>query len=113
MRFAGSGGDRYRGSQRRLCLLSPLLAALLALAPNQGTGPPHLVAVKTPAPPLIDGRLQDPVWQLAPGTSAFTQSFPFDGARPSEPTVLRVLTTRRQSTSASIASRSARRWSSG
>jgi hypothetical protein len=68
-----------------------LLAALLALAPNQGTGPPHLVAVKTPSPPLIDGRLQDPVWRLAPGTSAFTQSFPFDGAQPSETTVLRVL----------------------
>ncbi len=68
-----------------------LLSALLALAPNEGTEPPHLVAVKTPAPPLIDGRLEDPVWQLAPGTSAFTQSFPFDGGLPSEKTVLRVL----------------------
>ena len=58
---------------------------------SRGTGPPHLVAVQAPAPPLIDGRLQDPVWQLAPGTSAFTQSVPFDGGRPSEKTVLRVL----------------------
>ena len=67
------------------------LAALLALTSDQGAGPPHLIAVKTPAPPLIDGRLEDPVWQLAPGTSAFTQSFPFDGGRPSEDTSLRVL----------------------
>ena len=72
----------------------------------------HLVAVKTPAPPLIDGRLQDPVWQLAPGTSAFTQWFPFDGAPPSEKTVLRVLYDDRRSTSDLTASRSTRRsWS--
>jgi hypothetical protein len=68
-----------------------LLAALLALTSDPGAGPPHLVAVKTPAPPLIDGRIDDPVWRLAPGTSAFTQSFPFDGGRPSERTALRVL----------------------
>ena len=61
------------------------------LSADRGHRTAHLVAVKTPAPPLIDGRLQDPVWQLAPGTSAFTQSFPFDGGRPSEKTVLRVL----------------------
>lgn len=68
-----------------------LLAALFALTSDQGTGPPHLVAVRTPAPPLIDGRLDDPVWQAAPGSTAFTQSFPFDGGRPSEKTELRVL----------------------
>ena len=68
-----------------------LLAALFALPPTEGIGPPHLGAVRTPAPPLIDGRLDEKVWQLAPGTTAFTQSFPFDGARPSEKTRLRVL----------------------
>jgi len=68
-----------------------LLASLLALTPNQGSGPPHLGAVRTPVPPLIDGHLNDKVWRLAPGSDAFTQSFPFDGARPSERTTVRVL----------------------
>ena len=53
----------------------PLLAALLALTPEQGTGAPHLLAVHTPVPPLIDGRLDEPVWRTAPGSSLFTQSF--------------------------------------
>jgi uncharacterized protein DUF5916 len=69
----------------------PLLAALLALTPDQHQAPPHLAAIRTPAAPLIDGRLDDAVWRAAPGTDAFTQSFPLDGAHPSERTVLRVL----------------------
>ena len=68
-----------------------LLAALFALTSDQGTGPPHLVAVRTPAPPLIDGQLDDPVWRGAAASTAFTQSIPFDGGRPSEKTEVRVL----------------------
>ncbi|HXU03442.1 MAG TPA: DUF5916 domain-containing protein [Polyangia bacterium] len=52
---------------------------------------PHLAAVHTSRPPLIDGRLDDPVWQAAPGSDAFTQQYPFDGSKPSERTLLRVL----------------------
>ena len=52
---------------------------------------PHLAAVHTARPPLIDGRLDDPVWQAAPPTDAFTQQYPFDGSKPSERTQLRVL----------------------
>jgi len=69
----------------------PLLAAVLALVPEQPAAPPHLIAVQTPTPPLIDGRLDDGVWRAAPGSGAFTQSFPFDGGKPSEQTVVRVL----------------------
>jgi hypothetical protein len=68
-----------------------LLAALLALTPAQGVGPPHLTAVRAKTPPLIDGRLDDAVWQTAGVTDTFTQSFPFDGAAPSERTRVRVL----------------------
>jgi hypothetical protein len=64
---------------------------MLALTSDQGTGAPHLTAVRAAVPPLIDGRLDDPAWRAAPGSSVFTQSFPFDGGRPSEKTVLRVL----------------------
>jgi hypothetical protein len=64
---------------------------MLALTSDQGSGAPHLTAVHAKVPPLIDGRLDDPAWRAAPGSSTFTQSFPFDGGRPSEKTVLRVL----------------------
>jgi hypothetical protein len=50
-----------------------------------------LAAVRVAKPPLIDGRLDDEAWRAAPGTEAFRQQFPFDGAAPSERTVLRVL----------------------
>ncbi|HVV49296.1 MAG TPA: DUF5916 domain-containing protein, partial [Polyangia bacterium] len=62
-----------------------------ALTSTTGEGSPHLAAVRAEAPPLIDGRLDDAVWRAAPGTTAFTQSYPFDGGRPSERTTLRVL----------------------
>jgi len=52
---------------------------------------PHLRAVRTPRPPTIDGKLDDPVWDLAVATSKFRQKVPQDGAPPSEPTTMRVL----------------------
>ena len=52
---------------------------------------PRLAAVLTTKPPLIDGRLDDPAWRNSPGTDAFTQFFPFDGAPPSERTNMRVV----------------------
>ncbi len=68
-----------------------LIAALLALAPTQGAGPPHLTAVRTSTPPLIDGRLDDAVWQTAAVADQFTQVYPLDGGAPSERTRVRVL----------------------
>jgi hypothetical protein len=50
-----------------------------------------LAAVRVAKPPLIDGRLDDEAWRTTPGSEAFRQQFPFDGAAPSERTVLRVL----------------------
>ena len=82
-----------------MSLSAALAAALLLGAVDQGQEPsrdqprqvPHLAAVHTARPPLIDGRLDDPVWQAAPATDAFTQQYPFDGSKPSERTQLRVL----------------------
>ncbi|MFL5307876.1 MAG: DUF5916 domain-containing protein [Polyangia bacterium] len=68
-----------------------ILAALLALTPAQGAGPPHLTAIRAAAAPLIDGRLDDAVWQTAAVADSFTQSYPLDGAAPSEHTRVRVL----------------------
>jgi hypothetical protein len=55
---------------------------------------PVLVAAIIPArvvsAPHIDGHLDDPVWATVPASDAFTQSFPRDGAAPSEPTRVQV-----------------------
>jgi len=76
-----------------LLLVPPLLAALTLGAVEQE--PPrqaaHLDTVHTTKPPLIDGRLDDPAWQSAAVTDAFTQQSPFDGSPPSERTQMRVL----------------------
>jgi hypothetical protein len=76
-----------------LLLVPSLLAALTlgAVDPDQPRQVPHLAAVHTARAPLIDGRLDDPAWQDATPTEAFTQQSPFDGAKPSERTRLRVL----------------------
>jgi hypothetical protein len=74
--------------------LFPVLSAALLLQgadPEQPRQVPHLAAVHTSRAPLIDGRLDDRVWQVATVTDAFTQQSPFDGAPPSERTQLRVL----------------------
>jgi hypothetical protein len=50
-----------------------------------------ITAVRIAKPPTLDGRVDDPVWATAPGTSGFTQQSPVGGAEPSEPTTMRVL----------------------
>ncbi|MBC8132371.1 MAG: carbohydrate binding family 9 domain-containing protein, partial [Deltaproteobacteria bacterium] len=52
---------------------------------------PRLKAVRATDPPVLDGRLDDAAWTLAPATSQFTQQQPYEGAAPSEPTTLRVV----------------------
>jgi hypothetical protein len=61
------------------------------MIPPPPTEPPHVVAVRAPSPPEIDGKLDDAAWSRAAATSAFTQKFPDEGAAPSERTVMRVL----------------------
>ncbi|MHB1844266.1 MAG: DUF5916 domain-containing protein, partial [Deltaproteobacteria bacterium] len=66
---------------------APALLPLLLL----GASPPVLHAVRAPHAPRLDGRLDDPVWQLAPPESGFTQQYPKDGSPPTERTEVRVL----------------------
>jgi hypothetical protein len=103
-----------------LALALPLLAQLPPVAPDSagarevadatagsgaaGTGParpwspgallpprPHVIATRTAKPPVIDGRLDDPVWQTAPPSDDFVQHFPDEGAPATERTTVRVL----------------------
>jgi hypothetical protein len=75
--------------------------ALVALAPvahaaeppaarAAGTGRPHVQAKRIERAPVLDGRLDDPVWSTVPVTDAFTQKFPHEGKAPAERTALRV-----------------------
>ena len=91
MRFAGSRGDRYRGVTATTLPALPLLAALLALTPNQGTGAPHLAPSRRRPRRSSTGASTTRSGERRPAASAFTQQFPFDGAPPSEKTMLRVL----------------------
>jgi hypothetical protein len=51
----------------------------------------HLFAVRVTHAPVLDGKLDDAVWQLAAPSSGFRQKVPNDGAVPSDPTTVRVL----------------------
>src|SRR5512141_108357 len=48
-------------------------------------------AARRSGPIVIDGRLDDAAWALAPVSSGFTQSYPTPGAQPVSPTEFRVL----------------------
>ncbi|HVG59548.1 MAG TPA: DUF5916 domain-containing protein [Hyalangium sp.] len=77
----------------------PFLSLLLALgAPAQLPAPevardegPRVVAVRTSEAPRVDGRMDEPAWEQAPVFTAFRQTFPSEGAPPSERTELKVL----------------------
>lgn len=50
-----------------------------------------LTAVKTAATPVIDGKLDDPIWQSAPLAADFTQTFPSFGVPSNTRTEARIL----------------------
>lgn len=69
-------------------LALPLLAAPLraqALAPRTAR------SVRVEAPPVIDGRLDDPAWALAVPLGEFVQVDPIEGGPPSEATEVRIV----------------------
>jgi Domain of unknown function (DUF5916)/Carbohydrate family 9 binding domain-like len=54
--------------------------------------PQHAVtAIRTAAPPLLDGRLSEPIWSQAPPITGFTQRDPDEGREATEPTEIRIL----------------------
>ncbi len=64
----------------------PLSPAVLLLA-----AVPRLTAMRADKPPVLDGKLDDPVWQRAPSSDVFTQKTPVDGKPPGDRTVVRIL----------------------
>ncbi|MGA7617118.1 MAG: DUF5916 domain-containing protein [Thermoanaerobaculia bacterium] len=78
----------------RMHILIVLLAGITSSISASTWAPgavPEVRAVRTPAPPAIDGDLSDPVWQLAPEITDFTQRDPNEGAAPAEKTSVRIL----------------------
>ncbi|MGA9116524.1 MAG: DUF5916 domain-containing protein, partial [Bacteroidota bacterium] len=81
----GHGGEKQRVSIRLVCaLLAPLVCAA-------GPSPRIITAVRTPDPPVVDGRLEEAAWHTAPPSADFTQYDPEEGAAPTESTLVRVL----------------------
>jgi hypothetical protein len=77
-----------------LPLLPLLLLALPAHAQEPAAPPPRkeIRAVRiSAAPPTVDGRLDDAVWETAPVLSDFVQKQPVEGAPPTERTEVRFL----------------------
>ncbi len=83
-------------------LLTPLLLLASSLAAGavpgaaQGTAPvpqavPSVAAVRTAAPVVIDGRLDEAAWAAAPAATDFVQRDPDEGKPASERTEIRVL----------------------
>jgi len=53
-------------------------------------------AVRVDHSPRLDGTLNDPLWQLAKPIADFLQQEPFEGQRPSERTVVRIVYTQKE-----------------
>ena len=70
------------------------MLAVAALAPSgavaSAPGDP-VVAQRLAGRVVLDGRLEEPDWDLAPVHDGFVQQFPEEGAAPSERTEVRVL----------------------
>ncbi|MBI1852263.1 MAG: carbohydrate binding family 9 domain-containing protein [Planctomycetes bacterium] len=73
--------------------LAEVVRAVLvgAIGVSSGTERPVATALRVDRPPVIDGRLDEPVWSQAPSIGPFTQQEPDEGAPPTQPTDVRVL----------------------
>ena len=99
---AGANTDTIAGSRivspghlrpSRLVIRCLVLSILFALggAAAAVAAPPAVTPVRVSAPPLIDGRLDDPVWASAARMTSFTQQQPTEGAPASEATEVMLL----------------------
>jgi hypothetical protein len=110
--FAFHGASAYAQVNRFVTsphsLLGPLLSVLLSVLPawqmtavaaaktmptpvSALAARPHLRAVRTTLPVVLDGKLDDPAWQQAIPSDTFTQHQPDEGAPPTERTEVRIL----------------------
>src|SRR6266851_851532 len=85
-------GERVPDVCRRGIAAAFLWIASTALGAVEGPGRMQLIwAVRVSKSPSIDGKLDEPQWLTAPVFDKFAQSFPNEGAPPSERTEVRVL----------------------
>ena len=74
-----------------LSLLFFLLGSLTEAPGSNDPNAPMAEAKRTSAAPVIDGRLEEAAWDLAPVVSEFRQKEPVEGGRASEATRVRIL----------------------
>src|SRR5262249_13390029 len=68
---------------RELPLLRGLLLLVALLGPRTSDAAQAAIrAMRTPEPPKLDGRGDDPVWQRAPPFTDFLEQYPNEGAHP-------------------------------
>ena len=67
---------------------TPPSPVVVAPAASSGT---RISAIRTNAPPVIDGKLEEAEWTAVAGTGDFRQLIPFGGEAPSEPTKIKIL----------------------
>src|SRR5712664_1103776 len=85
-------GERVPDVCRRGIAAAFLWIASTALGAVEGPGRMQLIwAVRVSKSPSIHGKLDEPQWLTAPVFDKFAQSFPNEGAPPSERTEVRVL----------------------
>ena len=77
-------------SVRRFLITALCLLGSSTAAPAQTPATPTAQALKVTAPPKLDGRLDDPIWQKAAIISGFKQREPDEGRDASEPTTVRI-----------------------
>jgi hypothetical protein len=76
---------------RYLPRLTALTLAVLSHLAFAGNNSRSVTAVRTETPPVVDGVLNDPVWNAARPATGFTQHDPVDGDSASERTEVRIL----------------------
>lgn len=90
-----SVSERFRAAGTvAACCAIVLVAASSAAGQSEGSsapGTPVAAAVAAPTPPVVDGRLDEDVWQAATPLTGFVQREPFEGESASERTEVRVL----------------------
>jgi len=75
----------------RLPLLIALSSVILIAEPAWGSERPSALSVRAAQRPVIDGRLDDEVWEQAVPIGPMQQVEPIEGAQPSERTEVRIL----------------------
>jgi hypothetical protein len=87
-----NGRKTYRTAQIKLLTLLFIFLSFLFLSLSVSAQEvPVLKVTSVNKGPVLDGNLDDPVWQEAPAFDNFKQIFPVFGANPSEKTVIKVL----------------------